>query len=42
MTETTPITLYGVASPNVVKVAIMLEELGLAYTLQFVAEFQGE
>ena len=34
--------LYGVASPNVVKVAIMLEELGLDYALRYVAVFQGE
>jgi GST-like protein len=37
-----PITLYGVMSPNVVKVAIMLEELGLAYDLRHVAVFRGE
>ncbi len=36
------ITLLGVPSPNVVKVAIMLEELGLPYTLQHVALFNGE
>jgi GST-like protein len=41
-TETGSIILYGVASPNVVKVAIMLEELDLAYALQYVAVFQGE
>jgi GST-like protein len=37
-----PITLYGVMSPNVVKVAIMLEELALPYELKFVALFKGE
>lgn len=36
------ITLLGVASPNVVKVAIMLEELGLPYELQHVSLFEGE
>jgi GSH-dependent disulfide-bond oxidoreductase len=36
------ITLYGVMSPNVIKVAIMLEELDLPYQLQFVALFKGE
>lgn len=37
-----PITLHGVMSPNVVKVAIMLEELELSYSLKYVAVFQGE
>ena len=37
-----PIILHGVMSPNVVKVAIMLEELGLPYLLKYVAVFQGE
>ncbi|GGN52531.1 thiol:disulfide oxidoreductase [Novosphingobium indicum] len=37
-----PITLLGVASPNVVKVAIMLEELALPYRLQHVELFKGE
>lgn len=36
------LTLLGVASPNVIKVAIMLEELGLPYELQYVAVFKGE
>ena len=40
--QTQQITLYGVMSPNVVKVAIMLEELGLPYELRFVALFKGE
>jgi GST-like protein len=40
--EAQPITLLGVASPNVVKVAIMLEELGLPYRLQHVELFRGE
>jgi len=42
MNEKKPITLYGVMSPNVVKVAIMLEELGLPYVLRYVALFKGE
>jgi GST-like protein len=37
-----PITLYGVMSPNVIKVAIMLEELTLPYVLRHVALFKGE
>lgn len=36
------ITLLGVSSPNVVKVAILLEELGLEYDLRHVAVFKGE
>src|SRR5262245_52670135 len=40
MTE--PLTLYGMSSPNVVKVAIMLEELELPYQLKHVAVFKGE
>ncbi len=42
MNDQQPIILYGVASPNVVKVAIMLEELGLPYELRHVAVFKGE
>jgi GST-like protein len=42
MSDERKITLLGVASPNVVKVAIMLEELGLAYELRHVALFRGE
>ena len=42
MTDQLPIILHGVASPNVVKVAIMLEELGLAYELRHVSVFRGE
>ena len=42
MTDQPPITLYGVMSPNVVKVAIMLEELNLPYVLRHVALFKGE
>jgi GST-like protein len=42
MKDRQPITLYGVMSPNVVKVAIMLEELGLPYELRHVAVFNGE
>ncbi len=36
------ITLYGMGSPNVVKVYIALEELGLAYTVQPVDVFTGK
>ena len=35
------ITLYGMGSPNVVKVYIALEELGLPYTVQPVDVFSG-
>jgi GST-like protein len=42
MAEQQPIILYGVLSPNVIKVAIMLEELGLAYEPRHVAVFKGE
>ena len=36
------ITLYGMGSPNVVKVYIGLEELGLPYTVQPVDVFTGQ
>lgn len=36
-----PLTLHGMNSPNVRKVAILLEELGLAYELAFVDVFRG-
>jgi GST-like protein len=36
------ITLYGMGSPNVRKPGIMLEELGLDYTLHHVAVFRGD
>jgi len=36
------LTLYGMNSPNVRKVAIMLEELELPYALKHVAVFKGE
>ena len=42
MSNQPTITLYGVMSPNVVKVAIMLEELNLPYVLRHVALFKGE
>jgi GST-like protein len=42
MGEKKPITLLGVMSPNVVKVAIMLEELELPYVLRYVSLFKGE
>jgi GSH-dependent disulfide-bond oxidoreductase len=35
-------TLYGVDSPNVVKVVIMLEEIAKPYDLRFVSVFKGE
>ena len=34
--------LYGVGSPNVVKVGILLEELGLTYELRYVGVFKGD
>jgi GST-like protein len=37
-----PLILYGMGSPNVRKVAIMLEELELPYELRHVAVFKGE
>lgn len=36
------ITLYGMNSPNVRKVALLLEELGLDYALRYVSVFRGE
>jgi GST-like protein len=42
VTERQPVTLYGVMSPNVVKVVVMLEELMLRYELRHVALFKGE
>lgn len=36
------IDLYGMFSPNVRKIGIMLEELGLDYTLHHVAVFRGD
>jgi len=36
-----PLLLYGVGSPNVVKVGILLEELELDYELRYVAVFKG-
>lgn len=36
------LTLYGMNSPNVRKIAIMLEELELTYELRHVAVFKGE
>jgi GST-like protein len=37
-----PLILHGMGSPNVIKVAIMLEELGLDYELRHVAVFAQE
>jgi hypothetical protein len=34
VTETPSITVYGVMSPNVLKVVILLEELALPYRLR--------
>jgi GST-like protein len=42
MNEQQPIVVYGVNSPNVLKVVLMLEELNLPYTLRHVAVFKGE
>jgi GST-like protein len=42
MTEKPPITVYGVMSPNVLKVVILLEELALPYQLHYVDLFKGE
>jgi GST-like protein len=42
MNEQQPVVLYGVMSPNVVKVALMLEELGRPYVLRYVSLFEGE
>jgi len=39
---TDPLILYGMGSPNVRKVVIMLEELELPYELRHVAVFKGE
>jgi len=36
------ITLYGTHSPNILKIVLMLEELGLPYELRFVSLFKGE
>jgi GSH-dependent disulfide-bond oxidoreductase len=36
------IELFGMSSPNVRKVGIMLEELGVEYTLRHIAVFRGE
>jgi GST-like protein len=42
VTETPSIVVYGVMSPNVLKVVIMLEELALPYRLRYVDLFKGE
>lgn len=42
MSSNQPLTLYGMGSPNVRKVVLMLEELELPYTLRHVAVFKGE
>ena len=41
-TQTQPLILYGMQSPNVRKVVILLEELELPYELRHVAVFKGE
>lgn len=40
--ETAPIELYGVASPNVMKIMLMFEELELPYAFHFVDVFKGD
>lgn len=42
MSNTSSLIVYGMGSPNVRKVVIMLEELELAYELRHVAVFKGE
>jgi GST-like protein len=42
MTTPDPLIVYGMQSPNVRKVLIMLEELQLPYELRHVAVFKGE
>lgn len=42
MSRSDTLVLYGMGSPNVRKVVIMLEELGLPYELRHVAVFKGE
>ena len=42
MAEDAPLVLYGMHSPNVRKVLIMLEELELPYELRHVGVFSGE
>jgi GST-like protein len=42
VTETPSIVVYGVMSPNVLKVVILLEELALPYQLRYVDLFKGE
>jgi GST-like protein len=42
VTEAPPIVVYGVMSPNVLKVVILLEELALPYRLRYVDLFKGE
>jgi GST-like protein len=37
-----PLTLYGMSSPNVRKVVIALEEIGLSYRTEHVAVFRGK
>lgn len=42
MTDTTERILFGTGSPNVRKVGLLLEELGLDYAMKHVAVFSGE
>ena len=41
MKNAEPVVLYGSTSPNVVKVGIMLEELGVPYELRHVSVFRA-
>jgi GSH-dependent disulfide-bond oxidoreductase len=40
--DTRPLILHGMSSPNVLKVGIMLEECGLRYESRFVGVFNGD
>ena len=42
MSKSEALVLYGVGSPNVVKVGILLEELARDYELRYVAVFKGD
>jgi GST-like protein len=40
--QTGPLQLYGMSTPNVVKVVLMLEELGLSYDIHRIDVFTGD